>query len=286
MIPRMNIIAWGNVVPWVEQRQVEQDLIISRTLVELFSDAGLSRQLRIRGGTALNKLHFSTPYRYSEDIDLVRTEVGPIGPVLDTIRSVLEPWLGHAMFHQSAVAPKLIFRVDAEGSDTLAPIRLKIEINTREIEAFDPPRSIPFEVHNPWFNGAVLIPTFSPEEMLATKLRAFLQRNKSRDLFDLDYGLRTFEGLNNARITECFTFYLEASGLKISRAMAQQRLFARMAHPAFLTDIRPLVPSDFAESLNEKTTKAAFRRVLLELINLIPGDDWMQTPDMIELFEL
>ena len=27
MIPLMNIIAWGNVVPWAEQRQVEQDLV-------------------------------------------------------------------------------------------------------------------------------------------------------------------------------------------------------------------------------------------------------------------
>ncbi len=27
MIPTMNIIAWGNNVPWVAQRQVEQDLI-------------------------------------------------------------------------------------------------------------------------------------------------------------------------------------------------------------------------------------------------------------------
>ena len=26
MIPMMNIIAWSNVVPWAEQRQVEQDL--------------------------------------------------------------------------------------------------------------------------------------------------------------------------------------------------------------------------------------------------------------------
>ncbi len=286
MIPRMNIVAWGNFVPWVEQRQVEQDLIISRTLIELFSDARLSRQLRIRGGTALNKLHFPEPYRYSEDIDLVRTEAGPIGPVLDTIRSVLEPWLGHAKYYRSPVAPKLIFRVDAEGPDVLAPIRLKIEINTREIEAFDPPRSVPYKVYNPWFNGAALIPTFSPEEMLATKLRAFLQRNKSRDLFDLDYGLRTFEGLKNARIIECFTCYLKASGMRISRAMAQQQLFARMAHPDFLGDIRPLVPAEFAQSLNEVKMKATFKRVLLELISLIPGDDWIQTPDMIERFAL
>ena len=286
MIPMMNIIAWGNVVPWVEQRQVEQDLIISRALVEVFSDPGLSRQLRIRGGTALNKLHFPRPYRYSEDIDLVRAGAGPVGPVLDAIRTALEPWLGHANFRQSAVAPKLLFRVDAEDRDAIAPIRLKIEINTREIEAFDPPLAIPFEVVNPWFSGAAEIPTFSPEEMLATKLRAFLQRNKGRDLFDLDHGLRTLEGLNTALVVESLAFYLETSGLSISRAVAQQRLFAKLANRAYLTDIRPLVPADFAETLNERMAKAAFKRVLSELINLIPGDDWIQTPDMIERFAL
>jgi hypothetical protein len=38
MIPSMNIIAWANVAPWAEQRQIEQDLMISRALIELFSD--------------------------------------------------------------------------------------------------------------------------------------------------------------------------------------------------------------------------------------------------------
>ena len=28
MIPVQNIVAWGNLVPWADQRQVEQDLII------------------------------------------------------------------------------------------------------------------------------------------------------------------------------------------------------------------------------------------------------------------
>src|SRR5271165_6623531 len=56
MIPMMNIVAWSNVVPWVDMRQVEQDLIISRAIVDLFSDAFLHEQLRFRGGTALHKL--------------------------------------------------------------------------------------------------------------------------------------------------------------------------------------------------------------------------------------
>ena len=37
MIPMMNIIAWSQTAPWAETRQVEQDLIISRAVVELFS---------------------------------------------------------------------------------------------------------------------------------------------------------------------------------------------------------------------------------------------------------
>ena len=184
MIPSQNIVAWANVVPWVEPRQVEQDLIISRSLVEMFSDPSLRDALRFRGGTALNKLHLPTPLRYSEDIDLVRTSKGPIGPIIDRLRATLEPWLGAAKFTQSPVAPKLRFRADPEdGSDV--PIRLKIEINTREVQAFDGPVARRLEVVNPWFTGQADLPTFSPEEMLATKLRALLQRNKGRDLYDL-----------------------------------------------------------------------------------------------------
>ncbi len=74
--------------------------------------------------------------------------------------------------------------------------------------------------------------------------------------------------------------------MSISRAMAQQRMFAKLANPAFLTDMRPLVPADRVETLNEETTKDAFRRVLSELIDLIPGEDWKETPDMIERFAL
>lgn len=62
------------------------------------------------------------------------------------------------------------------------PIRLKVEINTREIEAYDPPQTMLLRVDNPWFTGETGIPTFSREEMLATKLRALLQRDKGRDL--------------------------------------------------------------------------------------------------------
>lgn len=283
MIPQDYITAWSRVAPWASQRQVEQDLIISRALVAIFSDPFLRDELRFRGGTALNKLHFPAPLRYSEDIDLVRTSAGPIGPVLDGVRAVLEPWLGKAKSDPSPVAPKLRFRIDAEGEPAVR-ISLKIEINTREREAYDPPIEIPFGVENPWFTGRVAIPTFSREEMLATKLRALLQRNKGRDLFDLDHALTVFDGLDTARIVECFLLYLEKAEIAISRAEAQQRMFQKLANPTFFTDMRPLLPTDRAKTLTDEALKTTFVRVMKELIDRMPGDEWAKAGEMRERF--
>ena len=58
MIPKADIVAWRQVAPWISDAQIEQDLIISRTLVSMFQDAVLSEHLAFRGGTALHKLYF------------------------------------------------------------------------------------------------------------------------------------------------------------------------------------------------------------------------------------
>ena len=63
MIPRANITAWRRIAPWPDDAQVEQDLVISRALVELYSHPLLSENLVFRGGTALNKLYLDPPAR-------------------------------------------------------------------------------------------------------------------------------------------------------------------------------------------------------------------------------
>ncbi len=71
MIPSDYITEWRAEAPWIEDSQVEQDLVISRALVEIFSHPHLSAALAFRGGTALYKLYVRPAARYSEDIDLV-----------------------------------------------------------------------------------------------------------------------------------------------------------------------------------------------------------------------
>ena len=94
MIPRAAITAWRKIAPWPDNTHVEQDLILSRALVEIFSRPGVAEKAVFRGGTALHKLFFDPPGRYSEDIDLVQRDAGPIGHLVNEIREVLDPWLG------------------------------------------------------------------------------------------------------------------------------------------------------------------------------------------------
>ena len=74
MIPQAYLQEWSTKAPWPDLRQVEQDLVICRALCDLFNAPDLAGKIAFRGGTAINKLLFRQPLRYSEDI----------GPLLPT----------------------------------------------------------------------------------------------------------------------------------------------------------------------------------------------------------
>ena len=79
MIPQNHIIEWKNSAPWQDNAQVEQDLILSRAIVAIYSNPILQEGLIFRGGTALHKLYSPTQERYSENLDFVQKTAEPIG---------------------------------------------------------------------------------------------------------------------------------------------------------------------------------------------------------------
>ena len=89
MIPKPSITRWQKNAPWKRFSQIEQDLVISRVLVEIFNDEFLNENLAFRGGTALHKLFLNPAPRYSEDIDLVQIKPVPIKPVMQRIDDVI-----------------------------------------------------------------------------------------------------------------------------------------------------------------------------------------------------
>ena len=68
MIDERHIAAWAAEHPWRLNEYVEQDLVICRAMVAIFSDPFLAGRLVWKGGTALHKLFLAPQARYSEDI--------------------------------------------------------------------------------------------------------------------------------------------------------------------------------------------------------------------------
>jgi hypothetical protein len=113
-----------------------------------------------------------------------------------------------------------------------------------------------------------------------------LQRDKGRDLLDLFHALEAFHDLNTARMVECFGFYLDDGGTPISRAQAEQRMFAKIAAPRFLSDIRPLLAPDEATKLTDEAIRSAFIIVFDRVITTIPGLPRAKTAEMKEKFRM
>lgn len=240
MIPRAHITAWRSKAPWSTDAQVEQDLVICRAVVDLFSDEFLAREVAFRGGTALHKLHFNPPGRYSEDIDLVQVNAGPFGPVMDAVRARLDPWLGKPQWKQGQGRVTFFYRFESE-TKPITPLRLKVETNTREHLCVLGPRKARFQVDSPWHSGAADVLTYEPEELLGTKLRALYQRKKGRDLFDLSEALTRLAGLDPSSVVTCFNRYLENDGHRVTRAEFEANLAEKIDDKVFLADVPPLL---------------------------------------------
>ena len=239
MIFQAAITHWRNVAPWPQDSQVEQDLILCRALVEIFQDSVAVGRLLLRGGTALHKLFVASPQRYSEDIDLVQVAAGPIGPLLNAIRARLDPILGTPRRERSQGNVTLRYRVESE-IPPVVPLRLKVEINTREHFAVSDPLGRPFAVRSPWFEGQAEVRTYALDELLATKLRALYQRRKGRDLFDLWLGLN-MKGTDPERIVKIFRAYMKAEGHKVGRSLFEKNLADKIALRQFNDDLNPLL---------------------------------------------
>ena len=276
MIPKAYIQAWSATAPWPDARQVEQDLIICRALCDLFNAPALKEKIAFRGGTAINKLLFKRPLRYSEDIDLVQTRAEPIGATVDSIRLALS-WLGRCNREQAGHSMHLVFKFAPE-ADSQATLKLKIEINTREHESLFGIKSYPFAVENDWYQDKTEVASFEPEEIFGTKLRALLQRRKNRDLFDLHHGLDQL-AMDPDKLISCFDHYLALEGNPITRAVAEQRMLEKLTR-SLIEDIAPLLPAGVR--FNDDDAMQAFERVWRELIVRIKGDAWKLTGKVLE----
>jgi len=268
MINKRYITQWYEFSPWQNTAQIEQDLVISRAISEIYNNPLLSEHLVFRGGTALNKLFFKQGLRYSEDIDLVQFKTGPIGDLMTELHKVLDHWLGKPKYKQSDGRVTFTYKFETE-NPPVRVMKLKIEINTREHGSVHEIVKIPFNIENGWFSSQSEVKTYSLEELMGTKLRALYQRRKGRDLFDLYQVLKAYPHLNCLEVIYCFKIYLSNEGLRVSRAEFEENMTRKIQNPLFEKDIYPLLPANITYKTGE-----AYPLVHDRIISLLEGAPW------------
>lgn len=263
MIPKPYIAQWQEFAPWKQFYQVEQDLIISRALVEIFGDDFLRENLAFRGGTALHKLYLSPAPRYSEDIDLVQIKPGPIKPIMKRLGEVITFFEEDRRTDNRGHGIKALYRFNSEYEEIR--LRLKLEINCKEHFNILDWVAFPFEVKSDWFSGKAKIRTYNLNELLGTKLRALYQRSKGRDLFDMDFARQHHE-LNHDEIVKCFKEYTHFSTNKRPPSLKEFliNLEEKESDPDFIGDMEALLRPGI-----EYDQKAALEWLKNELIEKI-----------------
>ena len=240
MIPRPSIAKWQIQAPWKEFAQVEQDLIISRVLVAIFSDDFLREHLAFRGGTALHKLYLKPAPRYSEDIDLVQIKAGPIKPIMQHLGKVISFFEEDRKTEVRGHGAKALYRFTSEYEEIR--MRLKLEINCKEHFNVLDWVDFQFEVINEWYSGSANVRTYNVNELLGSKLKALYQRSKGRDLFDLDFA-RLRMNLDLDEIVHCFKEYTTfATGKKPpSKKVFLKNIEEKENDPGFSGDMEALL---------------------------------------------
>ncbi len=233
MITRQDIAYWSVDHPWQTEDQIEQDLLLSQAICEIANDDILSRELVFRGGTAFQKLLLPEPYRFSEDLDYVRTSTGGIGGVMRCL-SDLGMQLGYKVSTKMGKFPKVIWKFNfASGLEG----KIKIEIDPFEHTPLYPINTKKYCTDSDYCKISAAVPTFQAEELMATKMRALYQRAKGRDLFDLWLAL-TVLNLESNKIIAAFPLYQPKD---VTAQMMIRNLEHKLEDTQFCNDMNNLI---------------------------------------------
>ena len=257
MISRDDIIAWGVDHPWPELDQIEQDLLLSQAICEISNDLILGKELALRGGTAFHKLFMPKPYRYSEDLDYVRSTDGGIGEITGRLLD-LGKELGYQVSSKMKLYPKIYWKYTSSNG---IPSKIKIEINTFERSPALGYNFVDHSVDSPYYSGNAQVRTFYAEELTATKIRALYQRSKGRDLYDLWLALTELH-LSPDEILKAFPVYRPE---QMDEASISHNLRRKLADPQFTDDVVNLLRHD-APKYDPPTAGQYIEKVLLRKI--------------------
>ena len=220
---------------------IERDYVLGCYLLYLAEDTMVKESWVFKGGTCLRKCFFPD-YRFSEDLDFTIQKALILSELKETINHVNHMIQGEHGIRLDEREPVIELIEDEYGKESFeakiyyrGPLNfrgslpaLRIHLNRNETIVF-PIAILP--VSHPYSDQNSLpetkLKTYSMEEMLAEKLRAFSGQRKyaiSRDIYDI-YKLAD-GGLNQQKAMEAFQKKCQVKGIlpeKIDINMIERR---------------------------------------------------------------
>jgi predicted nucleotidyltransferase component of viral defense system len=160
--------------------------------------------------------------------------------------------------------------LDAQPTEGVGQIRIKIEMNIAETRPHGPMKTIRHNVKTSWWSGEADIPTYETSELLATKLRALYQRSKGRDLFDLWLGL-TILNTDPDQIIAGFNHYMQDAAFSFPEL--RDNLAAKLGSTRFLRDLNTLVTNTPTSYNPDTAADLVMRELASRLRNAPPADE-------------
>lgn len=179
---------------------LERDYVISWVLKGIYDSPVLRDGLVFKGGTALRKVYVSN-YRFSEDLDF--TTIKPLDSLSESLISENLKTTCSEVYRQSGIELVLadfkqtrdefgeeaflgkIQYVGPRGHRAGNPPRVKLDITFYE-KVILPPNKLPLiHSYSDSDDCRTTVAAYKLEEIAAEKLRSILQRQRSRDIYDL-----------------------------------------------------------------------------------------------------
>lgn len=187
---------------------LERDYVISWVLKGIFDNTLLKEKLVFKGGTALRKVYFPD-YRFSEDLDFTaRKGLIELGKV--QISESLEDICGKVyaesgveltladfkqtrdQFDEEAFLGKIQY-VGPRGHRAGNPPRVRLDVTFYEEVVFQPNELPLIHPYSDASDCRIIISAYKLEEIIAEKLRAILQRQHPRDIYDVWHLLKFYK---------------------------------------------------------------------------------------------
>lgn len=248
---------WADEIGIPNQLLAELDFCLVHMIQAITTDAVLADRLYLKGGTALNKLYFMDLSRLSVDIDL--NHIGPKDKVLGERKNVTSRLMEVIQRQDNSYVVKVTkrryeqttIRVTYPSIAGMPDQHTKIEIS--HVERFPILPTLRRQLSLPG-EGEASLTSYKPEELIATKIRAFHDRLKGRDVYDLWCSIGKLK-LDKSVIRKLFLYYFYRSRKVFNPKLFYTRLEKAAKENAIADDVSSFVRSDAEFNLREGTNK-------------------------------